>query len=119
MTETEALRLGRRGLWAGGAGLLTSVALGVALVAASWSNYRGARAAYETLNRGQVEILQHALRGALGGRAEGVDSLELQAAVEANREAGLRYLALLQPDGTVAVDAGEPIAPVQVPASFL
>jgi two-component system, NtrC family, sensor histidine kinase HydH len=103
--------------WTRGALLATTLALGLALVAASWANYRGARSAVEPLNRGYAEILDNAIRQAVipGGRDE-ADALA--DVLEDQSEAGLRYVAFLAPDGSVQASAGETLTPVALPSGF-
>lgn len=118
MTERESSRLRHRATLTRGALLLTAVLLGLALVAASLANYRESREAYETLNRGQIEILDNAVRLAL--LRPGVELTEevLDSVVEAHSGAGLRYLALIELDGSVLIDGGETDSPITIPASF-
>ncbi len=118
MTERESSQLRKAATSARGALLVTAVLLGLALVAASLANFREAREAYQTLNRGQVEILENAVRLALQRPGVQVTAAVLDSTVEAHADAGLRYLALLEGDGSVFLEGGETSEPVVVPATF-
>lgn len=118
MTEREGSQLRNGATLARGALLVTAVLLGMGLVAASLANYREAREAYQTLNRGQIEILDNAVRLALLRPGVQVTETVLDSIVEAHGGAGLRYLALLEGDGTVLIDGGETNSPVVIPATF-
>jgi two-component system sensor histidine kinase HydH len=87
--------------------LATTFALAVALVVSSLMNYRGAVAAVSTLNRGQADLLESAIREVVrpGGT---VSDSDLTLFLEAHREAGLRYVALIREAGAVTASAGEP-----------
>jgi two-component system sensor histidine kinase HydH len=102
--------------WARRGWLATTVALAVALVAGSWLNYRAARDAVSTLNRGQADLLELAIREVVHPFAEELDSTDLRAFLDAHTEAGLRYVALLSTAGGVTLSAGEPAAPPTLPA---
>jgi two-component system, NtrC family, sensor histidine kinase HydH len=118
MTEREGFRQGIHATWARSALLATTVALGLALVAASWSNYRGARSAVEPLNRGHVEVFENALRQTFGLMGPADDSETLADVLALQEEAGLRYVAFLEVDGTVVSSAGEAGGPVVVPSGL-
>lgn len=107
-------RVGRT--WARRGWLATTLALAVALVAGSWLNYRAARDAVATLNRGQADLLELAIREVVHPFAEELDSTDLRAFLEAHAEAGLRYVALLSTAGGVTLSAGDPAAPPTLPA---
>lgn len=96
--------------------LLSTIALGAALVGASIANYRGARAAFDTLNRGQVGILENAVRQAMMGTAS--DAAALRDALDEHAAAGLSYVALLSDTGTVIVDAGTPAGAITLPTDL-
>ncbi|MEJ2184587.1 MAG: HAMP domain-containing sensor histidine kinase [Gemmatimonadota bacterium] len=93
--------------------LATTFALGMAMIAASWANYNSARNARATLFRGQADILASALRRTL--RPGGVTEAELDTLLTEQTSAGLRYIALIDRDGSVVASAGtpapEPITP--------
>lgn len=95
--------------------LATTLALAIALVISSWSNYRAARAAVHTLNTGQAEIHASALRAVETRRGPPPDPEVLDSVLVSQAEAGLRYIALIDPDGRVVMDVGEPETPVQPP----
>lgn len=116
MTERDSSQLRIAATSARGALLVTAVLLGVALVAASLANFREAREAYQTLNRGQVEILDNAVRLALQRPGFQVTEATLDSVVDLHAGAGLRYLALLE-NGTVYLEGGETSSPVVIPAT--
>src|SRR3712207_6139379 len=82
--------------------LATTIALAVALVVGAWANYQGARSAVATLNQGQAELLDRALRDAFHPWITTPDSAALRRFVEANPEFGVRFIALFDRDGRVA-----------------
>lgn len=100
--------------WARWGWLVTTLALGVALIATSWANYRSAVAAENTLNRGQAEILENAVRDLLRGQAD-VTSHELDSVIATLSDDGLRYVALIDPRSDSIVHAGEPQGELRAP----
>ena len=96
--------------------LATTLLLAIVLVFSSWSNYRSAVAAAGTVTRGQSELLESALRPLIPQPAD--DSLateNLASFVTAHENAGVRYVALLEPDGRVSASAGSPEVPTALP----
>jgi hypothetical protein len=101
--------------------LATTLALAAALVVGSWVNYRGSRAAVSTLNRGQADLVEAALRNALPPWETEVDSTTLQAFVDSFPQYAVTYLAVLDSRGAVQASLGTPAAPPAPPqgrASF-
>jgi two-component system, NtrC family, sensor histidine kinase HydH len=94
--------------------LATTFALAIALVVGAWLNYRGAVAAVSTLNRGQADLLELAIREVVHPGAP-LDSATLLNFLDAHAEAGLRYVALLSADGRITASAGQPLAPAVLP----
>ncbi len=89
--------------------LVTAAIMSAALLATSWAGYRNARSAAKTLTLGQGEAILQAVRQAVG-RSHGPPSRrELQAVLEQQAAAGLRYVALLGPEGRPIVAAGTPL----------
>jgi two-component system sensor histidine kinase HydH len=86
------------------------VLIGLSLVATVYSTYRGVSSASDTLIRGQTIVFVSAYRSASRGLGRALDADELEALVEENHADGLRYVALLSPDGSIAVEAGTPPA---------
>src|SRR5690606_29482244 len=82
--------------------LATTLALAAALVISSYLNYRAAQDAVQTLNMGQVEIHNAALRTALfaADRETEVGDV-IRSVLESQQEAGLRYIGFVDADGTV------------------
>lgn len=95
--------------------LLTTLILAAALVVGSWVSYRGAVDAITTLNRGQAYQFEFALRAVSGPGGSRLDAAILQAFFEEHRGAGLRYAAVLDPEGATVISAGEPAAAVGTP----
>lgn len=94
--------------------LATTFALAIALVIGSLMNYGGAVAAVSTLNRGQADLLETAIREVVRPGAAVTDA-DLAAFLESQREAGLRYVALIGDGGGVTASAGEPAAAPGLP----
>jgi two-component system sensor histidine kinase HydH len=90
----------------------TTLALAIALVIGSWNSYRGARAAVSTLNRGQADLLDTALRELTPPWDLELRPDSLAAFLQRHEAAGLRYVALLDPSGAVTMSAGETVAPL-------
>jgi two-component system, NtrC family, sensor histidine kinase HydH len=96
--------------------LITTLLLAIALVFSSWSNYRYARDAASTVTRGQSELLEAALRPILPTTDSASDLADkLRTFVEEHSAAGVRYVALLDPDGRVEASAGDPVIPPALP----
>ena len=96
--------------------LATTLLLAIVLVFSSWSNYRNAVAAADTVTRGQSELLESALRPLIPQPAN--DSLateNLASFVTAHENAGVKYVALIEPDGRVSASAGSPEVPTVLP----
>ncbi len=96
--------------------LATTLLLAIALVFSSWANYRGAFNAADTVTRGQSELLESALRPLIPQPAN--DSLakaNLESFLSTHERAGVRYVALLEPDGRVSASAGTPEVPIAMP----
>ncbi|HEX6070097.1 MAG TPA: HAMP domain-containing sensor histidine kinase [Longimicrobiaceae bacterium] len=88
--------------------LATTLALATALVVGSWLNYRGSRAAVSTLNRGQAELLEAALRNTFDPWQEVPDSAALQAFVDSFPQYSVTYIAVVREGETVAASIGTP-----------
>ncbi|MEX2284584.1 MAG: HAMP domain-containing sensor histidine kinase, partial [Gemmatimonadota bacterium] len=96
--------------------LATTLLLAIVLLFSSWSNYRGAINAAGTVTRGQSELLEGALRPLIPQFTN--DSLaneNLRTFVATHEGAGVRYVALLEPDGRVSASAGSPEVPTAMP----
>ncbi|HSW28812.1 MAG TPA: ATP-binding protein [Longimicrobiales bacterium] len=104
--RTELARLG----W-----LITTVGMAVILVVGSWLNYRVVRAAVDTLNLGQAELLGNAMRTARSDGGAGMDAASLQEILDTHAASGLRYLAVIGPDDTVLAEAGSKVGPLATP----
>jgi hypothetical protein len=86
--------------------------LGVALILASWSNYRSARAATSALHDGQARIFERAIMGTFRQGMDREDPAAVQVGLDsllAQQSAdGLRYVALLDSEDRIIAAAGEP-----------
>lgn len=92
--------------------LVTTLTLAAALVVGSWVSYRAAVAAVTTLNRGQADLLEFALRELSRPEAHELDAEKLEAFIETHRTAGLRFAAILDTVGRVVLSGGEPAGPI-------
>jgi two-component system sensor histidine kinase HydH len=103
-------RFGRSGTRARWGWLVTTLALGAALIGTGWTNYQSARRAADDLIRGEAHTMRDAVlatnRPSGEGRRADFDSL-----VAAHQDLGLRYAGWVRTDGTVVWDGGE-AAPV-------
>src|SRR5688572_5922324 len=96
--------------------LATTLLLAIVLLFSSWSNYRGAINAAGTVTRGQSELLESALRPLIPqARNDSVAKANLESFLIAHERAGVRYVALLEPDGRVSASAGSPEVPTEMP----
>ncbi len=126
-------RHGRRARWGW---LITTLALGVALIGSAWANNRSVRNASDSLIRGQAQILESAVRsgafrawerqhdgrrhGSRGGQegrgGEQTPGRESVAVIQAvldstlaeRRESGLRFAGVLSPSGEMIAKSGVP-----------
>ena len=87
--------------------LVTASVMGAALVATSWASYRSVQRAAETLARGQSEAILQSARRLLEGRGGPPAPQVLESFLEEHAAVGLRYVALINPEGRVVVEAGE------------
>lgn len=106
LSQSGSMRRANQVRWAW---LVTTLTLAAALVAGSWVNYHGTIDAVATLNRGQADQLEFALRAVSGQGGSQLDSAILQQFFEDHQPSGLRYVAVLDPDGNVLLSAGQPI----------
>ncbi len=88
--------------------LVTAAIMSAALLATSWAGYRSARKASQAVTLGQGEAILHTVREAVGRFHGPPSQQELEAILEQQAAAGLRYLALLGPGGRPIVAAGTP-----------
>jgi len=89
----------------------TVLATVAALLASSWSSWRGVRAAQDALVTAQAEAALRAVHEALRLAPGPLEDADLTSLLESQRASGLRYVALLHDDGSVASSAGESLAP--------
>jgi len=103
------------GRWARWGWLITTVAMGAALLVTAWVGRQRARAAASTLNRGQSMVLFESVREQSRGMAEPPGAAQLDSLVRQHQASGLRYLAFFDSSGAVIAQAGEAASPVRPP----
>lgn len=87
---------------------VVALLLGATLVFTAWAQWRGLDEEAHRLEQDPGEDLLRALREDLGSTASGPEDPAPAASLLARwHHAGLRHLALVQPDGTVVLSAGE------------
>ncbi len=89
--------------------LVTAAIMSAVLLATSWAGYRSARKAARTVTLGQGEAILHTVREAVGRFRGPPSSQDLEAILEQQAAAGLRYLALVGPGGRTIVETGTPV----------
>ncbi len=89
----------------------TVLATVVALLLSSWSSWRGVRAAQEALVTAQAEATVRSVHEALRAAPGPLETADLASLLASQAESGLRYVALLREDGSVAASAGESVGP--------
>ncbi len=108
-----AKRLFTEGVWAHWGLLVSAFALGGVLILASWSNYGGARDATYALHLGEARIFEREIMSALHRNDVLPEPHDLEAVLDSllsqQTTEGLRYLALLDPEGAVSASAGTPL----------
>jgi two-component system, NtrC family, sensor histidine kinase HydH len=98
--------------------LATTVVMAAGLVLTGVSAYRSAGEASEEIVGAQALDLKRALWREMA-RADGTSEENLAAAVAELEEQGLRYAALIDPDGAIEISAGESITPLdELPAAI-
>ena len=101
-TSSSMARLGRASLVA------VIILLGLGLFATAWWTDQRVGTATGLLVRGQADILHDAVDASLGGRrGEPIDGAALAEVVDELADNGLRYLVLLDSNGSVLAEAGE------------
>jgi two-component system, NtrC family, sensor histidine kinase HydH len=109
MNQIREGRLGRIG-W-----LITTLALALALIAGAWANFMGARASASTLNRGQADLLEAAVRDNFMQETTPLHAETLAQILATHGDAGLRYIAVFDTAGTLTMSAGDPELPPAPP----
>jgi two-component system sensor histidine kinase HydH len=99
--------------WARWGWLITTVAMGAALLVTAWVGRQRAGAAASTLNRGQSMVLFESVRQQARGMTEPPDAAQLDSLVRQHETSGLRYLAFFDSSGAVTAQGGEAASPVQ------
>jgi two-component system sensor histidine kinase HydH len=95
--------------------LVTTVAMGAALLVTAWLGRQRARAVTSTLNRGQSMVLFESVRQQSRAMTESPDAAQLDSLVRQHQASGLRYLAFFDSSGTVIAQAGTAASPVHRP----
>lgn len=104
------------GRWARWGWLITTVAMGAALLVTAWLGRQRAGAAASTLNRGQSMVLFESVREQSRGMTAPPDAAQLDSLVRQHQASGLRFLAFFDSSGAVIAQAGEAASPVHQPA---
>jgi two-component system sensor histidine kinase HydH len=108
--------IGRTGTWVRWGWLAITAVLALALIIASWANYRSARQATTTLHLGQGGILEGAVRQLLRTSHGEVSQQDLADFLRQHQDDGLRYVALIGEQGQTTMSAGDPApAPMEDP----
>jgi len=92
--------------WAWGV-VAVIILMGGALLTTVWTTYAGVRDASALLLRGQIDALPQAVRGELADLGGPPTAEELSEFLEEQREAGLRFIAVIDPVTLTTVSAGE------------
>ena len=100
----EPLNMGR---WARWGWLATTVALGLAVLVTAWTSYRGIQEASLTLYRGQATVFRLSLRSIQRGAPDLPSRGDLEEILASQIGEGLRYVALVDTDGNILVEAGD------------
>jgi two-component system sensor histidine kinase HydH len=93
---------------------LAAVLMGTALLATVWTTNRGVSDASAVLVRGQLDLIQDSTRAhlrALGRDMRDASDADLEAMVAELAPDGLRWVAILAPDGAVRAQGGSPARP--------
>lgn len=88
--------------------LLSTVALGIAVIGSAWASWRSTQRAADDLVRGHAAIFLHAAIAAYTTAAPDRRDAVLDSAVQAHAFGGLRYLAVVGSDGHVVATGGTP-----------
>lgn len=83
--------------------------IGIALLATVWTTRTSVHDASDAVGRGQALAIEQTVRADLADLEGPATSEDLASIVRAHAEEGLRYLALLDADGSIAAAAGAPI----------
>lgn len=89
--------------------LVTTLALGVALILSAGTNLRGARASAAELDVGHAQVLKEAVQS-LNRPGHRASSASLDSLVRARADAGLRFVALIDAHDSVQVSAGQALS---------
>jgi two-component system sensor histidine kinase HydH len=104
------------GRWARWGWLITTIAMGAALLVTAWLGRQRARAVTSTLNRGQSMVLFESVRQQSRAMTQPPDGAQLDSLLRQHQASGLRYLAFFDSSGAVIAQAGEAASPVHRPA---
>jgi two-component system, NtrC family, sensor histidine kinase HydH len=91
---------------------LAAVLMGIALLATVWTTNRGVSDASAVLMRGELGLIRDSARARMRALGHEAGDADLEAIVAELAPDGLRWLAILERDGTVRAQGGKPVAPV-------
>ena len=94
--------------WSRWALIAAAALIGATLVATVWTTQRGVGDASEALERGQADLLRESVRARVAEASGPLTADDLAEIANDLEPDGLRYLALLDTDGAIALDAGTP-----------
>jgi two-component system sensor histidine kinase HydH len=89
---------------------LAAVLMGIALLATVWTTNRGVGDASDMLLRGQLVSIHDSARARLRVLGKDASDADLEAIVTELEPDGVRWLAILERDGTVRAQGGRPVA---------
>jgi len=103
------------GRWVRWGWLITTVAMGAALLVTAWLGRQRAGAAASTLNRGQSMVLFESVRQQSRVETEPPSGAQLDSLVRQHQAAGLRYVAFFDSSGAMLAQGGKAASPVHGP----
>jgi two-component system sensor histidine kinase HydH len=96
--------------------LLSTSAIGAAVIGSAWSSWRSSELAADDLVRGQAAVYTHAAMLAFALAPPDKRNAALDSAVQAHAFEGLRYVALVRSDGPIVASGGTrdatPVGPI-------
>lgn len=113
LVVTSHIRFARLARWSLS---LAAVLMGIALLATVWSTNRGVSDASDMLLRGQLVLIHDSARARLRALGQDAGDADLDAIVTELAPEGLRWLAILEQDGTVRAQGGRPVAEARAAA---
>jgi two-component system sensor histidine kinase HydH len=89
--------------------IAAALLMGAALIATVWTTHRGVSDASETLERGQADVIQDAIRVHLATRDRLPTAMDLREILEELEPDGLTYVAMYDRKGSLTASAGHPV----------